>query len=234
MKHLLLCILLLIGTTVVAQPYGNITSDWCKMGLNGKVKKQIVNYKYIYPNSDPAHTQVPETNKQFEFSPTGYLLKQSIGYSCKYKVGHYKYLIKHENIIGREFHYINTRGMREGIDTCKFSSFTDTSFTEHTKNSNAIERRPTETVYTYNNKKRIKRITTIYQGDIIETKSFNYDANGQIVAIHIITNLGNKSHEVYTVIARDSKNNPTEIDFENIAIKSLTKRKYYISYTYYD
>ncbi|MEZ5017006.1 MAG: hypothetical protein R2800_08125 [Flavipsychrobacter sp.] len=39
MKHLLLYILLLIGTTVIAQPYYNISSDWCKMGLKGKVKE---------------------------------------------------------------------------------------------------------------------------------------------------------------------------------------------------
>lgn len=226
MRYTLLYIILFLATASAAQPYKDITSDWCKMGLKGKVKEMHATMSMF---RDAMNSSVTENESVTKFSEDGYIKEVSFTIDGELFVElHYQYLSdteKHKGLI-----VTRKKGNHYFRDSLMYVMTSDTSYTTMSYNNNTDTKQTQPTQYIYN---KHQQLIVNTNGD---TKSeFVYNKEGQRVKVNMTTGPNNMVvTNTFSIISLDAKGNTTLIadTFHNSQPPMVSTQKF--SYTYYE
>ncbi len=226
MKQLLLYILLFTSTSATAQRYDNITNDWCKMNLKGKVKEMKVDKQIKLW----AHTNLTRDIKTtLYFSKKGYLTKtvDSCG-GMRTTTYHYTFHKDHTISLVKETSGSTQTVFFDGYhvtpakpDSIVYIPINNSSFEEVTYSYMRGKEHISTKKYIFNNKRQL-----------IKTINAHYSTNYTYHKDHInVQSTNNKREE--EIVSTDILGNTTlsKISFEFAPLSTITKN---ITYTYYD
>ncbi len=234
MKPALLYILFFTSLSATAQSHSDIYSDWCKMGLKGKVKEMSSSYSIVLKDSNNFKLEPPFEDETYKFSSSGYITTHIKSKNCFYILGKHQYFIKQEKVVGKTISYLYARNMVQWKDSLHFSSLRENSYLElhYTNKEHALN--PKKALYVYDQNNNIKTITTTHNNATITEKVYSYNNAQQLVRIKHLIDAPDKRNITFAVTGRDTNGNPTELSYTDNSNGLVYKRIYYITYTYYD
>lgn len=229
MKQLLIYLLLLTSSTAIAQPYDNIMSDWCKMGLRGKVKEMRITEQ----DTSSKKKKRPTTKETIlKFSDEGYIVEEVVKKKKKTRSTSYQYL--HEHNREKLTVYARYSNKPKRIDTFVYVIVNDTLVKGYKKNKG---RQFIPKQFTYNHKQQMT--ATIYPSSPKKYEVFkitqDYNNEGYLHKNATIVDDRTFSNTTFTIIATDEQGNPTHLktEYESYTCHYSISGSKYISYTYY-
>ncbi|MEZ5017005.1 MAG: hypothetical protein R2800_08120 [Flavipsychrobacter sp.] len=230
MKHLLLYLLLLAATVSYAQPYQDITSDWCKLGLHGKVKEM-----HITERDTNSRKRKRPTYKEtiLKFSDEGYIVEEIVKKKKKTRSTTYQYLQEYNR--EKLTVYARYSNKPKRVDTIVYVIVNDTLVKGYRqkKGEPFIPKQ-----FTYNRKQQM--MATQYPSSPKKYQVFkitqDYNDEGYLYKSATVVDDRTFSNTTFTVIATDEQGNPTHIktEYNSYTCHYSLSGSQYITYTYYE